>query len=453
MMEEASGERRANLLYLSQIDAHLATFLGNRKTLISDLATRLLLEPGVVITDTSFLVSAEIAEDLGKNSQSWVWNGLARGLIVPAFREKNVGSFQDNWNRSGLELESQQAAIIGILPGSKETLEKLDSAVYKSQTPRITWPERVGVSFGSVMNQYFTRDDVDSDSWDAAKVDLWRRTKDMRRKYLELGWERESEPAVNGLRRSAIFQAMATDVGFPGDPADTAKIIASADRKDRKALRATILWVDELYQYNHASCFKVRASFPVGKAQVGDAASMVQGLVWPGPQRQDDTSEVADFNHVVRWPGRSLLHRASPDKLLAIKTDEVGHRYADALKSFRLDPSPVSWDYYKIQAEKYATAVCEAVGQRVGSGLGIKALMRKNGVSLGTVIVASGATIAGGVLTGGLLPVIASAVAGGAALYVPIRDFAQAKKNGQTVAVKVAGTKHGRVQIDLPTPR
>jgi len=60
----------------------MATFLDNRKTLISDLATRLLLEPGVVITDTSFLISAKIAEDLGKNSRSRVWNGPWRSLTV-----------------------------------------------------------------------------------------------------------------------------------------------------------------------------------------------------------------------------------------------------------------------------------------------------------------------------------------------------------------------------------
>jgi hypothetical protein len=452
MIGEVPDELRADLLYLSQVDEQMAPFIDNRQNLIYDLATRLLLEPGVVITDTAFLSLAEIAEDLNKNSQSWVWNGLSRGLIVPAFREQNVESFRDNWDRSGLQ--SQQSALIGMLPGSKETLAKLDSAIYHRQTPRITWPERVGVSFGNVMNEYFTRDDVDSDSWDSAKIGLWRRTRAMRGKYLELGWESANDPKVHGLRRSAVLQAIATDIGFSGDPADATKMIASAKRKDRAALRATILWIDELYHYNQASCFKVRVSFPAGKKQVSDAASMVQGLVWPGPGRLSDTSGVHHYNNFfLRWPGRNLLRRASPDKLLGIRTDEVGRCYDQALRSFKINPSNVTWDLYKVQAEKYATAICGAVGQRVDSGLGIKYLMRENGITLGTVVVASGATVAGGILTGGVLPITLSAVAGGAALYIPIRDFARAKQNPDTINVKVAGSKHGSIQIDLPTSR
>jgi hypothetical protein len=181
---------------------------------------------------------------------------------------------------------------------------------------------------------------------------------------------------------------------------------------------------------------------------------MVQGLVWPGPERLNDTSGVRHYNNFfVRWPGRSLLRHASPDKLLGIRTDEVGRCYDQALRSFKLDPRPVTWDLYKVQAEKYAIAICGAVGQRVDSGLGIKYLMRENGVPLGTVVIASGATVAGGILTGGLVPIILSAVAGGAALYLPIRDFARAKQKPHTTGVKIAGSKHGSIQIDLPTPR
>jgi hypothetical protein len=449
MMEEASAESRAGLMYFSQIDAQLVPFIGKRKTLMSDLATRLLLETGVVISDTSFLISDEIPDDLAKNSESWVWNGLWRGLILPAFREQHAESFQDNWDRSGLQ--SLQADIIGILPGSKETLSKLDSAVQVGTTRRITWPERVGVSFGRVMNQYFMCDEVNLDSWDGAKVDLWRRTRDMRRKYLEVGWKRERDPELNGLRRSAIFQAMAADVGFDGDPADTAKMIASAPRRDREVLRATILWIDELYHYNHASCFKVRAFFPVGKRQAGDAASMMQGLVWPGPQRLDDTLEVPPRNHVVRWPDRGSLRRASPDRLLGIRTDEVGSNYHQALQRFRSEPSAVTWDSYKVHVEKFAAAVCGAVGGKVQSGLEIKHIVRDNGVSLGAAVVVAGAGLAAGVVTGGLAPIILSAVVGGAGLYTPIRDFGRTIKHSGTTDVTLTGSKYGGIQVDVPT--
>ena len=47
-------------------------------SLVSDLATRLMLEPGVVITNSLLMASAGIASNLEKSHRSLVWHGLKR---------------------------------------------------------------------------------------------------------------------------------------------------------------------------------------------------------------------------------------------------------------------------------------------------------------------------------------------------------------------------------------
>lgn len=64
-------------------------------SLVSDLATRLMLEPGVMITNSLLMASAGIASNLEKSRRSLVWHGLKRGLIVPDFREKGAVSSED----------------------------------------------------------------------------------------------------------------------------------------------------------------------------------------------------------------------------------------------------------------------------------------------------------------------------------------------------------------------
>ncbi|HEY1702306.1 MAG TPA: hypothetical protein VGG75_21580 [Trebonia sp.] len=156
MYEVKSGER-SRLLYLSQIDVQLANFMRRRKSLMSELATRLLLESGVVVLDTYFVGSDEIYSDLQKNNRSWVKQGLRRGLIVPAFRKARVQTFEENWESSILP-----SGLLGIRGDMRGTIEKLDSAIVGRSTPRITWPEKVGVSFGELITSEFAREPKDT---------------------------------------------------------------------------------------------------------------------------------------------------------------------------------------------------------------------------------------------------------------------------------------------------
>ena len=218
-----------------------------------------MLESGVVITDVYFFISSEVVDDLRRSDQSWVRHGLRNSMIIPAFREENVHSFTENGDRSGLWEN------MGVLKGSRDIAVTLDAVLRDTQSPRITWPKRMGVSYGEFINLQFTREPTNSDLWGAEQARLWRQTRELREKYLELGWQRVRDPDLRGLRRADIYTVMAQDVGYNGDPANTGKIIDCADKKMRQALKATLLWVDELYHFNHATRFGVKPSFPVGR--------------------------------------------------------------------------------------------------------------------------------------------------------------------------------------------
>ena len=57
MHEITSSAELGRLLYLSQIDAQIQQFMTRKNTFVFDLATRLLLEGGVVVTDVYFFIS------------------------------------------------------------------------------------------------------------------------------------------------------------------------------------------------------------------------------------------------------------------------------------------------------------------------------------------------------------------------------------------------------------
>jgi hypothetical protein len=254
----ASLER---MLFLSQSDNHLRTFMPKKASLMPDLARRLLLEPGVVIPDSYFITSTDMANDLKKTGKSWVWHGLRKGVIVPAFREKEVDSFVENHQRG-----VKTTHPLGVRDDAHDLNVSLDAAFQGSNTRQlITWPDGMGIAFGKLVNSAFTRESDSISRWSLEDAGLWRKTRDLRAKYVEAAWKLQKDPDTEGLRRASIFRAMAADLGA-GDANETPKLIASAPRRDRTALRATILWVDELYNYNHASRMQVRPYFPVGRA-------------------------------------------------------------------------------------------------------------------------------------------------------------------------------------------
>lgn len=441
-MHEVPDADRTQLLYLSQLDVQLAAFMRRRKSLIADLATRLLLESGVVVNDSYFFDSEEIANDLPKGTESWIWQGLHEGLIIPAFRQEGVNSFRENWESSNL------ASMVGILPNSDATVNMLDGALTGKDSPRITWPNRVGVSFGELMNHQFTRESIDSDLWNVggpSKSRLWTQTRDMRIKYLELGWRQERDPDLHGLRRGSIFKAMADDVGFNGDPGDTVGIIECADKDVRSALRATILWVDELYHFNHADRFRVCSSFPVS---TGPGATMMPGLLWAGPSRaQDSAQELIYGPYSVAWPSSAALRQASVDTLLKIRTDEAGRHYEASLRQFREDPSPATWDAYKVRIKAYAQSICKAVGGEVRSGLDVRHFVMLAGLSMGTAV----AVLVGDVAPGGVpVHTVSVVVPAVATLYTSTDTLVRAAMARREVHLSIGGTEAGNVQMDLP---
>jgi hypothetical protein len=121
--EVAEGEERKNPLFLAQGDAHLRSFMPKRSPLMADLARRLLLEPGVVMSDSYFSTSADIVTDLKKGGKSWVSHGLRRGFIVPAFREKDAEGFADNFKRGVLATDP-----FGMPSDARELTAALDAS-------------------------------------------------------------------------------------------------------------------------------------------------------------------------------------------------------------------------------------------------------------------------------------------------------------------------------------
>lgn len=445
-MYELDVAKRSSLLYLSQVDAQLMPYLSRKRSFVSDLATRLLLESGVVITDVYFFNSPDVVDDLRRNERSWVRHGLRNGEIVPAFREENVHTFTENGERSGLWKN------MGVLKDSRNIAATLDS-VLPVQSPRITWPERMGASYGELINTQFGRELTDSDPWEAGQTRLWHQTRELRSKYLELGWQRVKDPDVNGLRRADIYTVMAQDVGYTGDPADTSKIVDRADSSARKALRATLLWVDELYHFNQATRFGVKSSFPVGR---GPGALMMPGLLSPSSGPVPDPSDTWTYSHVIRWPSSEALRNMPPDRLLGLRNDDnAGKTYTSNLKNFRREPNDVTWEAFKESADAYARKVCDTVGPQVRTALEIKHMVARQKISLATMLAGLAGSTAAHESKSLAAFVVSQVTTAVGALYIPMSEYIRTRNASGQVQLPVSGNRDrvGNVRIDLPASR
>ncbi|HUC26891.1 MAG TPA: hypothetical protein VMA73_29690 [Streptosporangiaceae bacterium] len=444
MHEIASASERGHLLYFAQGDSHLRTFMPRRSSLVSDLMNRLMLEPGVVILDSLFLTSDEIAQDLKKPARSPIWHGLREGLIVPAFREKGVDSFEENYRQGIVPTTS-----IGIRDDAPEIVSTLDVAIKGKHTGKLTWPAGIGISYGKLITEQFGQESNNSDSWGVKQIALWKQSHDLRHKYLDVAWRHEPNPKQTGLRRSTILTAIATDLGFDGDPLDTAGLVGSADKARRAALRATLLWIDELYNYNQATRFKIKPSFPVA---TGSGAHMMPDLLWPGPKQVPDTAGVKVYSSTIRWPNPKMLSSASPDVLLSLRADKYGADYIASLKEFRGAPNDQNWQVLDAAANTYAERVCKAVASDVDFGMQISHFVADNGITIAMALAAAaggGLALAGAGVAAGIVTLISTFVG---TAYVPVAAITKGVR-GRYGEVTLTGTggKLGQIRMDLPT--
>ena len=443
MYEIVDTSQRDRLLYFAQSDSHLRTFMPQQSSFRSDLATRLMLEPGVVILDSLFITSEEIESDLEKLNRSLTWHGLKRELIVPAFRENGVDSFEENYRLGIIPTTS-----IGIRKNAPKIVSQLDAAIKGTRAPKITWPDGIGTSFGELINEQFTRESIDGIGWGNKEKELWKQSHDLRNRYLDLAWQREPNPKETGLRRSTIFTAIAADLGFAGDPLDTAGIIGSTDKRRQAALRATLLWVDELYNYNQASRFEIKPSFPVSKCS---GAQMLPHLLWPGDDRASGTSEIEVRSQTIPWPSRRKLSNVSPDILMGLRTDEYGQAYIARLNEFREDPSEVNWQDLRFTAQAYAEKVCKTVGSEVQSGMQISHLIAPNGITIALALAAAatGGLALAGVGAAAIICLISTAIG---SVYIPVNDITKKDRNKDgKLTMTATGGKQGEIRMDLPT--
>ena len=374
-MRELTLTDRRELTFFPQGDEQLTPFL-DATAFERDLIGRMMLEPGVVLTDVYFLISRAIQRDLSKGPESWIHQGIKHGIVVPAFRSSGT-------DFSTLLEEINQMNLVGVLSDAgtyAAMLHQLDS----TGGPRITWPEMVGVSFDTLLTEYLIRHDEppgDSDEWS----EIWARTRYLRTELLPEAQGSEENRQEAGVRRSTILRVIAKHLDFKGDPARTNDLLEAAPRDatlDRRALSAFLLWVNELYHHNHASRFRVRPSFPVARAE---GAGAVPKLLWEtiDQSRWLDTS--AQLNPLLfEWPSASVMVRAQPSTLLQIRADEPGLEYLAALGRFRAEPTEDTWNALGIYLTAYAQRVCSVFSGKGTRQIALLSMPLTRGLKLGS---------------------------------------------------------------------
>ncbi|MEV4054320.1 hypothetical protein AB0J55_24255 [Amycolatopsis sp. NPDC049688] len=419
-MRELPPEALQHHLYFAPADAQLDVHIPDAGAFSADLVNRLMLEPGLVIPDVFFFISERVQSEIAKGSGSWLNQAVKRGLVVPAFRtheggfEEVLAAIRTSW-QVGLRKESPGTAR--ILQGWSE-----------QDGPRTTWPGRIGAGFDTLVVKHLMDAEPSSDSPRARR--LWQDTEFLRTELLTSARNREADLAEDGLRRSTILKVIAERLELGGrDPSDT-RLLLRAARGSREfgsaALRAFLLWVNEIYHFNQATRFGARCSFPVAG---GSGAGMMPARLWDAAGSPADVpgSEAVFEPIVVRWPRSPVLAGASADRLLGVRTGDVGEQFMRDNLEFSARPSEAAWYALSVSFADYARAVCDAAGSAgVTTGLAKGALTVK-GLKIGVAALTGAAAMTSSVFSvHDAWAIRLSALVVAASLYAPVTDFALA---------------------------
>ncbi|WP_226355090.1 hypothetical protein [Pseudonocardia sp. ICBG601] len=386
---ELTKEERNELIYYPQADAQMNEFIPATEFKI-DLINRLMLEPGILVTDIFFFISRRVEQEIARGNESWITSAITKKLIVPAFRSPDV-NFET-------VLREMRQDIVGILQESGGLAGILDDSVV-SDGPRVTWPARMGVEFRSLLVKHLMT--AEPPEGDDGVTSIWQSIERYRIGILGDAIDSQSDPEANGVQRGVILRKVAEDLDFKGDPSDTRDLLTAAwvdgGRRRQRELSTFLLWVNEIYHFNQATQFSVRPSFPVENAP---GAGIIPAHLW----RTEDVAakiptlpiDVSFDPIIVPWPTKSMLLRADPVELLAIRTGSNGEDFVRRLEKLRTEPSEDNWYRTKVSLGSYARAVCQHFGN-VESGMSMElktvAARQKLIGQLGTTSTALGTTI------------------------------------------------------------
>jgi len=327
-------------VYLSSADLQLESYL-DADSFERNLLTNLLFQPGVLVPDIFFFISAGIAQHLSGSNMTLLEAGLRKGEVIASFRDKSIGSFTDAL-RVAMGNGDERNAILGIRDDAKEIAHRLDAVLdNKSDFTPEYWPEHsIGSRFQMRIETLLANgpaprlpDNIDIPQTEMEQ--LWSVTKKWRTDCVQAAVDETRLVAGSGLRRGMLITAVGRSVGVvSGDETleNVAELLdSSLPQKTLRALEYFFRWVTDIYQYNQAREFGAIPSFPECEPVAGVFAGE---FLKREARRSGNKPERTTLTLRAPMPNRSSLAHVSADDLLEIKRS-VGMAYFIALSNWQ----------------------------------------------------------------------------------------------------------------------
>jgi hypothetical protein len=353
-------------VYLSAADRQLETYLDS-DAFDRSLLLNILFQPGVLIPDIFFFISAGVVKHLQQERLTLLEAALQQGHVVPSFSDPPTTSF-----RRALE-NKKRDGILGLRQDAHETALRLDAALDRAPGFKPAyWPEsNVGEGYQRLAVQLLAADEAprlppSSGISQERLVELWDATKEWRTDCLDEAIAETARLAGGGLRRGCLMTAVGRKLGVVGDRGridDIAQLLRpEVSPIHQYALHYFCRWMTDIYHYNQSLALGATPNFPGYDVLEGAMATELLR------QTQCQGNPAADGNSIrleVPMPHPAWLSRLSAADLLAIR-DDVGAGYMACVKAWHESPADTGDTTVGSRLIEYSTALVDRVRRAKG---------------------------------------------------------------------------------------
>lgn len=336
----------------------------NKEIFNESLLLNILFQEKILFHESFYFDSSLLAEHLGekKGEMSLFELATRKGIIIPAFRNRSVGSLSE------AEVIMKQENVYGknyelLRPFMTKHISNLKSAVddcLKSNRAYY-WPEDTNSAMGfyNAITTYLQRDSVPDYVTDCDRIQMfervWNKTVPWRYEVTEKAFERSKSKGVNGLQRADLFWAIGQHLGFKEDNISVSVnelINACQDKEKKLAMEIYLKWVTQCHHIGQAKAFSASINFPVYNIETDFIIDTVMRSPLDNPPEANE-----GFRCEVYLPKMEELMRVDAKELVSIRND-LGNGYLYSLKQWNNNPSERNQQDVIRDLENYCEQIC-----------------------------------------------------------------------------------------------
>ncbi|MEU0079870.1 hypothetical protein ABZY58_18360 [Micromonospora tulbaghiae] len=358
MSDNPLSDANAQRLYFSPTDGGIEHSMSEPDFLRS-LVYNLLFEPTALVVPDVFFFNCRflIAHVESAKGTSLFEQALAKGRVVPAFRDENLSSFAEILELIGAQqvrgIEEEQ-----YRSQPAKFADRLDFAFRRSTSGYIPWPPNLGGAFADLINAVLTQPELTTDH--PKHQMYWRAMTDLRETIGPVAARETARHGGLGIRRAELFNAIGWHLGVldrdrifnkPRDLIRAVDLAGDSYRSEQVSFLVDVINV--AYQRSQARKFDSTHNIPGALAV--NAAPVVPSLAALAPDPETLRSITID----IRLPAVRSLLAASPNELLAIRDGSEGLGFFQARRAWVNDPSDDNAEDLREAAVTYAARLRE----------------------------------------------------------------------------------------------